>query len=115
MRRVKAVRNDTPWPDHWQVFKEWDVPAPIKLPRGSDRHLVSRKTEIALKGAPNAWLLFDKYVYNQSNDKEWVDAFTQGHFAAFTAFRPDQIVKVRSRAVRRLAKPIETVVTNGAT
>lgn len=114
-RRVKIVQNITPWPKHWQVVTEWDVPASIRLPRGSNRHLVSRKSEIALKGAPNSWLLFDKYVYNPVNDREWIDAFTQGPYTAFTAFRPEQIVKVRDRAVRRLAKPVETVVTNGAT
>jgi hypothetical protein len=116
IRKTKTVRNDTPWPSHWQVLTEWDVPAEIKLPRGSDRHLVSRKSEVALKGSPSSWLLFDKYVYNPENDKEWIDAFIQGHFASFTAFRPDQIAKVRARVIpKRLAKPTETVRTNGET
>lgn len=114
-KRTKTVRNDTPWPAHWQVSTEWDVPPEIKLPRNSDRHLVSRRTEVALKGAPSNWLLFERRVYNPANDKEWVDAFYQGRFAGFTAFRPEQIVRVRQRAVRRTPKPVETVVTNGAT
>lgn len=112
VRRTKIVRNDTPWPAHWQVLKEWDVPAEIRLPRGSDRRLVSRMTEVAIKGAPSSWLLFDKYVYNPANDKEWVDAFAQGNISGFTAFRPEQIVKVRSRVVPKKRKPIEDVKTD---
>lgn len=115
-RRTKRVSNATPWPKHWEVVQEWDVPASIKLPRGNDRHLVSRGHEVALKGAPSTWLLFDRYVYNPANDKEWIDAFVQGHYAGFTAFRPDRIIKVRRRVQSRKPKvQVETVETNGAT
>lgn len=116
VKRTRVVQNARPWPSHWQVLHEWDIPASIKLPRRTERHLVSREFEIALKGAPSQWLLFDKYVYNPANDKEWVDAFTQGNFAAYTAFRPERIIKVRARVVsRRPKKPTETVDTQGAT
>lgn len=116
MKRTRTVPGAKQWPDHWRVALQWDVPEEIKLPRGTPRHLVSRQYEVTLKGAPSTWLLFDRYVYNPENGKEWVDAFFQGHYGGYTAFRPDRIVKVRKRVMPRKKKTlVETVDTNGAT
>lgn len=115
VKTVKPVRNDTPWPRHWVVSKEWTLPADIKLPRGSDRILVSRRHEVALKGHPSVWYLFDRHVYNPQVDREWIDAFAAHPHTHFTAFRPDEIIKVRAHVAPRKRKPVETVNTDERT
>ena len=111
--RHKYVGN--PWPDSWQVSPDWDLPEGVGTIRGI-RTLSSRKHEVALKGHPSTWYLFDRYVFNTDNGKEWVDAFQLHPHNCFTAFRPDQIIKVRVHVPPRKKKSlVETVNTNGAT
>ena len=108
MKRLKKLPpNLTPWPKHWQVSTTWDVPESIKLPRTSVRTLVSREHEVALKGTPNSWILFDRYVQNKVTGTTWVDGFLPKPFGVFTAFRPELIVKTRKRVMPRPKKEKE--------
>lgn len=105
MKRLKKVPlNLTPWPKHWTVSTTWEVPESIKLPRGNPRELVSREHEVALKGSPNAWFLFDKHVTNENLYTEWIDAFAPKPYGMFTSFRAEQIVKTRKRVMPRPKK-----------
>lgn len=89
-RVTKRIRNNTPWPAHWIVSNTYEA---------CGKTLESRKWEVALKGAPSTWYLFDRHVTNPELGVEWVDAFALKPFGAFTAFRPEMIVKVRARRV----------------
>jgi hypothetical protein len=108
VKRLKRVPvNETPWPKHWTVATMWDVPESIKLPRGNPRTLISREHEVACKGSPNSWILFDRHVTNKSATSEqttWVDGFLPKPFGVFTSFRSDQIVKTRKRVLPRPKK-----------
>lgn len=107
-RRIKYVGN--PWPGHWNVSQTWTVPDETKLPRGSNRELVSRQWEVSFRGHPNTWFIFDRYVYNSHTETEWVDVFATHPHAHFASFRPENIVNTR-----RHIKPKKKVTANAAT
>jgi hypothetical protein len=116
MPRRKTIKYDgNPWPDSWEVSFTWSLPEGVGTVRGI-RELETRKHEIALKGHPSTWLLFDRYVHNTDNGAVWVDAFEMHPHNCFTSFRPEQIVKVRVHVPPKKKKSLtETVDTRGAT
>lgn len=110
-RQSKYVGN--PWPDSWQVRFSWTLPDGVGTVRGI-RELETRKHEVALKGHPGTWYIFERYVYNTDNDAEWVDAFAMHPHAHFTSFRPSEIIKVRVHVPPKKRKVVETVKPNAA-
>jgi len=106
-RQTRRVRNDTPWPAHWEVSFTYTHGKTV---------LESRKHEVALKGHPNVWYVFDRHVINPAIGKEWIDALALKPFGAFTAFRPEMIVKVRARRIAKESakKANESVVSDNA-
>jgi hypothetical protein len=112
-RRKKIHYEGNPWPKHWDVALEWTVPKDQKLPRGSIRELESRKFEVALKGHPSVWYLFDRYVVNNATGAVWVDAFQLPPHGGFTSFRPEMIVNTRRHLPPR-KKTVTVQVANDA-
>lgn len=112
LRRKQSRYPGNPWPDSWRVSTTWELPRTAGTARGI-RTLESRKHEVAIKGHPSTWYIFDRYVYNTDNGAEWVDAFAMHPHAHFTSFRPGEIIKVRVHVPPKKRKVIETVKTNG--
>ena len=107
-RRKQSKYEGDPWPDSWDVRFAWTLPESAGTVRGI-RELETRKHDVALKGHPSVWYMFDRYVFNNDNGKEWVDAFALYPHAHWHSFRPDEIVKVRVHIEPKKRKPTQIV------
>lgn len=81
--RRKRIKNDTPWPAHWEIQFEWGG-------------MKTRESEFQVSGS-REWHLFDRFVTNTETGSKWVDGFRQKPYDSFVAFDETRLTKTRTR------------------
>lgn len=97
-KRTATKLKTPPWPEWWTVEFTWEF---------EGKTLKSREWMVQIKGS-RQWHIFNRYVKNNRNGAEWIDAFSTKPYGAFISFRPDQITtakKVDKRAIDRANAP----------